>query len=131
MRAHRKHTLEQKKSELETTKKELNRFRNMVLLNPEKNTLYTQMTHEELRIRALNLVLKIKESSRLTKQKEGEASTNYDKAMIKEDDYQKKVDALGKYMDISLKNWQMTLWQNTKESTNLRQFLCVMRFCHV
>jgi hypothetical protein len=75
----------------------------MVLLNPEKNTLYTQMAHEELRIRALNLVLKMRESSMLTKKKEGEASTNYDKAMTKEDDYQKKVDALGKYMSISQK----------------------------
>ena len=95
--------LAQRKSALETTEKELNRFRNMVLLNPEKNTLYTQMTHEELRIRALNLVLKMRESSRLTKRQEGEASTNYDKAMIKEGDYQKKVDTLRKYISISQK----------------------------
>ena len=94
---------EQKKAELDTTEKGLNRYRNMILLNPEKNTLYTQMTHEELRIRALNLVLKMRESSRLTKQKEREASTNYHLEITKEDDHQKKVDVLNKYIRISSK----------------------------
>jgi hypothetical protein len=53
--------------QLDTTEKDLNRYKNMALLMPEKNTFYTQMTNEELRIRALNIVRQMREEVSLFK----------------------------------------------------------------
>jgi hypothetical protein len=95
--------------QLDTTEKDLNRYKNMALLMPEKNTFYTQMTNEELRIRALNIVRQMREEVKALRQKEHEAflkyvqDLNYGQGLGKADTGEKITEALRKHFDISKK----------------------------
>src|SRR5262249_50952517 len=96
---------DQKKSEMDATEKERDRYRNMVLLSPEKNTLYTQLTNEELRVRALNLVLQMRQAFNEFKAGMDELRHKQYEDMSKAENDDKKLEIFYRDIKLTSKLW--------------------------